>query len=573
MIQKAKGLLTQMYSIIREHFFNHFCDESLPKIKPFLGTPRKLKNEITTKEVTQSINHMSNNRAAGHDRVSVEMIKYAPSQIHTEISKILNNVFECHTEIIEINKGILVPLPKPKKTKGPVTHLRPINLLTVIRKILSNIALNRMKPKIDNHISQSQSAYRTGRSTTDIIWAHRWIIAKTQIVKIKVFITGIDMSSAFDTIHRDKLLKIVETFLDDDEIRIIRVLLSNTILQIKTTNGVKCEPFISTVGSPQGDGISGMLFNIYFESALRKIRAKLVTTNLGIEHNYYLRPNDHDLPNEMVYADDADFLTENECRKNLLENIVTDTLAEDNLNVNDTKTENTEIQRGDRNTEMWRHVRKLGSLLGDVEDIANRKQLAIVAMKDMNKIWLRRKKVSEQRRLKLYKSIVKPVLTYNSSTWGLRKSDEKALDSFHRQQLRRVLKIKFPHRISCAKLYKRCKEIPITLEILKARWRIFGHTLRLHKDTLARKAMSYHFDSHNLPRFRGGPRETIVRTLNRDIKRAKNIDNNFPLNELKTKNELVNAQSVAEDRETWRKITKTIFDVAQAENPFMASTR
>ena len=33
-------------------------------------------------------------------------------------------------------------------------------------------------------------------------------------------------------------------------------------------NGVKTENFQSNIGSPQGDGISGILFNIYLEDTI-----------------------------------------------------------------------------------------------------------------------------------------------------------------------------------------------------------------------------------------------------------------------------------------------------------------
>ena len=527
-------------------------------------------------EVSQSAKSMSNNRAT-EDQVSVELLKYAPISVHQEIAQVMKRIFETHdvSEVEIINTCELTPCPKPKKPKGPVTNLRPINLLTTIRKILSNITLRRINSKVDQFVSHRQAAYRSGRSTTDIIWAYKWIIAKTKVAKIRVYITGIDMSSAFDTIEREKLLNILDTFLDEDESRIIRVLLSKTTIRIRTPEGVQSNPFVSNIGSPQGDGISGTLFNIYFENALRKIRTELSSTYVDIEHSYSSQPCDYHLPDEMEYADDADFLTEHESRKTLLTNTVTETLETENLHVKESKTENTVIERqASRNVELWRHVKKLGSLLGDdPEDIANRKILAIIAMKDVNKIWVRNKKVQEKRRIKLYKSIVKSVMLYNSSTWALRKSDEKALDSFHQQQLRRVLNIKYPHRISCSKLYKRCNELSLSLEILKSRWRMLGHCLRLHHDTPARKAMLYYFDTNGLKKFVGGPRETIVRTLNRDIKLTKIFFPEFPLKELKTRSNLLTAQSVALDRESWKELTDIVFSVAQAENPYKVSTR
>ena len=93
--------------------------------------------------------------------------------------------------------------------------------------------MNRTEDKISNFLSQSQRAYRKCSSTTDVIWAHRWIIAKTQEQDFTVHITGIDMSSAFDTIHRSKIIQIAEEILYNDEVRILRLLLGDTTLEVK----------------------------------------------------------------------------------------------------------------------------------------------------------------------------------------------------------------------------------------------------------------------------------------------------------------------------------------------------
>ena len=66
-----------------------------------------------------------------------------------------------------------------------MTNLKPVILLSVIRKILSNIVSARIKPNVDEYLFLSQSAYCEKRSTGDIIWAYRWIIAKAQKPKEK----------------------------------------------------------------------------------------------------------------------------------------------------------------------------------------------------------------------------------------------------------------------------------------------------------------------------------------------------------------------------------------------------
>ena len=55
----------------------------------------------------------------------------------------------------------------------------------------------------------------------------------------------------------------------------------------------------ANIGSPQGDGLSGVLFNIYFENSLRKLREELdkISPELPTVMNY------QNPPNELKYAD------------------------------------------------------------------------------------------------------------------------------------------------------------------------------------------------------------------------------------------------------------------------------
>ena len=374
------------------------------------------------------------------------------------------------------------------------------------------------------------------------------------------------MTAAFDTIKLAELLEILKTFIHDDEVRMIQLLLSNTTLDIKM-NGVETKKFESNIGSPQGDGVSGVLFNIYLENTLRELRGKLDPHDIYVEHSYAEVPESIQksmLPEEMIYADDSDFATVQESKKDAVIREAPGTFEAENLLVNEEKIEETEIERGDRNTEMWRHVKKLGSLLGDSEDIARRKQLAIAGMNDLSKIWLRRDHIHESVRLELYNALVKPILTYNCGTWGLTQKDEESLNSFHRQQLRYLIGKRWPHHISNANLYKRCDTFPLSLFILRARWRLFGHILRGDPRMPANRAMLFYFEPTEAAGFRGRPRITIVTTLDSDIRRTRAETETFPFSELKSMNDLYLIRKVAMDRKKWKDIVEDIYRVAEA---------
>ncbi|KAE8897030.1 hypothetical protein PF003_g18862 [Phytophthora fragariae] len=69
------------------------------------------------------------------------------------------------------------------------------------------------------------------------------------------------------------------------------------------------------------------------------------------------------------------------------------------------------------------------------------------------------------------------------------------LESFYRRQLRQVLGIRHPRRISNAALYKRCNGRPLRYRITKARWVLFGQVPRGSDRDPAFMQMARYFDS------------------------------------------------------------------------------
>ena len=549
-----------MYKIINNHFKNHFHKENIPAVARFDGPPRPLNRPLTTNEITKTTSNMKNNKAT-FDTIPVEFVKYAPTCIHGEVARVLNNVFEKH-EDIHLGEGVLIPLQKPKpKTIGPVKNLRPITLLATIRKILSRATTTRVAPKTNEYLSKSQSAYRLGRSTGDITWSYRWILAKVQEVEIKIYIIGIDMSSAFDTIDRQKLVDIVESFLDEDEARIVRRLLSNTTIEVRV-KGAETTPFISNIGSPQGGSISGPLFEIYFENSLREVRSEIVK----YEESQNIQKNETSLPDEMIYADDCDFLTMEVTTKQYVNENTDEILLQHNLLVNTDKTENTTLVRhvgkDSIEKEDWRKVKKLGSLLGDREDIARRKQLATSSLQKLSEIWRRNRRLKIRKKVQLYNALVRTILLYNCGTWGMSQTDEDKMNSFHRKQLRHVLNIHYPYKITSKQLYKVTNTHPITPDITKSRWKLFGHTLRMDKDTPARRAMKFYFEERTEKKYRGRKRTTIVSTLNRDRAITKKKYPTFDLPLLQSELDLHNMRVKAKDKRNWKKRVELVFKAA-----------
>ena len=179
------------------------------------------------------ISKLNSGRACGHDDLPADLLKSTADLIAPAIAAIFNDALE-HHESLDIGKGVL---QKPGKPVGPLTSVRPIVLLSALRKTLSLVVLSRIATKVDNLLSPSQSGFRRGRSTADVVFGYRWLCAKAQRQRVTIECLCIDLSRAFDTIRRDKLLEVLQSFLNEPELRMIRFLLADTSIEPRLSTG------------------------------------------------------------------------------------------------------------------------------------------------------------------------------------------------------------------------------------------------------------------------------------------------------------------------------------------------
>ena len=68
-------------------------------------------------------------------------------------------------------------------------------------------------------------------------------------------------------------------------------------------------------------------------------------------------------------------------------------------------------------------------------------------------------------------------------------TETNELEALRRKQLRAVLAIHYPERISNDDLYQRTKSEPLGHEIFNPRWRMLGHILGMGNKVPAKKSM------------------------------------------------------------------------------------
>lgn len=249
-------------------------------------------------------------------------------------------------------------------------------------------------------------------------------------------------------------------------------------------------------GLRQGDALACVLFNIALEKA---IRDSGVTTRGTID----TRSN-----SVLGYADDIDII--GRTAVDTKQAFVSLERAAERmvLKVNEGKTKfmaisSSQSQRNrvgqnfsvdDYNFEVVHDFTYLGSRVNDKnemsEEIKHRLTVANRCYYGLQKQFSSRL-LSRRTKIKLYKTLVKPVLLYGSETWTLTKRDETLLECFERKVLRKIYgavrenhgwRRRYNHEL--AALYN---DVGIARGVKINRLRWAGHVQRQHEEMVAKR--------------------------------------------------------------------------------------
>jgi len=91
--------------------------------------------------------------------------------------------------------------------------------------------------------------------------------------------------------------------------------------------------------------------------------------------------------------------------------------------------------------------------------------------------------------------LVLSVLLYGCETWTILKTDEWTLEAFHMSCQRRILGIRWFHRVTSAEVTSQTEQEDLTGHICRRRVAVFGHVRRLLEETPGRMAMQLAVDT------------------------------------------------------------------------------
>ena len=347
----AKEILTQHYA----KKFAQISQQQMPEPKPI-----PMSEPFTWKEIYTASVKLNINKSPDNSGLQAERIEYATKHLHEDMANLLIEVAETGTYPQELIHGLIILIQKPGNKKSKFENTRSVILLSIFKKLLATCFIKRISDKIDSMITLSQAAYRKGRSTTEHVFAMKILCEKAMTsCDYSTHILLLVMTKALDTINREHLYKLLSNILDQDELNIMNILLKDVILQVKN-NKAKGPAFTTTLGIPQGDCLSAIVFTLYLSNTLsEKIPTHLHDHNYYSAHDMFITPIEHlhdhkycikqdknnitDHKIDQQYEDDIGFISNNKDIINKVMKNIASILKEKNLTMNGKKQSNIQL--------------------------------------------------------------------------------------------------------------------------------------------------------------------------------------------------------------------------------------
>uniref|UniRef100_T1DE06 Putative outcast ele5 orf1-h 1e-40-j 4 n=1 Tax=Psorophora albipes TaxID=869069 RepID=T1DE06_9DIPT len=219
---------------------------------------------INENDVILAIKSIKSN-AVGLDEIPLSFIKLLLPSILPAICYIFNLIITS-SKFPEAWKAAKVIPIKKKPNDVNLSNLRPISILSALSKVFERILQLQIRDHLENFdlLTQFQSGFRRGRSTTTAMLKVHDDIHSVVDKKGVAFLLLIDFSKAFDRVSHVKLLKkLSDQFLfSRSAVYLIQSYLSKRSQVVVANDRVSAQiPIIS--GVPQGSILGPLLFSLF----------------------------------------------------------------------------------------------------------------------------------------------------------------------------------------------------------------------------------------------------------------------------------------------------------------------
>ena len=431
---------------------------------------------IEVEEVREAMSGMKSNKAPG-----VDMLRAGDEECLIWMSDLLKAVWDKEKIPEGWRKSLIVPIFKKKGDILECRNYRGIKLLEHGLRILERMLDKRIRKVVK--IDPKQFGFMPGKSTVDAIFIVRQLLEKRMEGNLAVFCGFVDLEKAYDRVPRDVLYWCLRRKgVSEKLVRMVMETYQDCKTAVSTIEGLSRE-FEIGVGLHQGSALSPLLFAVIIDVLSEHLRAE----NLW----------------ELLFADDLAIMADSE--EQLQERLLKwqECLEKYGLKMNATKTEtmvcskngeeqvNIRDMHGEELKQM-KSFKYLESLInnkgGCDKEVQARVSASWMKWREVKTV-LNDKRMPMRLKAKIYATMVRPVMTYGSECWGLKKKDERKLNTTEMRMLRMMLGVSLRDKLKNEEVRRRTTvttSVVTIVERSKLRW--YGHLLRKNEEEVVRQA-------------------------------------------------------------------------------------
>lgn len=403
--------------------YKHSNDTSVNAIvKNFKKENPDSVNAILTSfsELNYLVSSLKSSKSPGFDNVPNLLLKKLPAKALNLLVLIFNSCIKLNYFPKKFKTAKVIAIHKPGKPKNNPSSYRPISLLSNLGKLFEKIVHTRLYEYVSDNsiISHAQFGFRKEHSTTHQINRIKNKIITNRRNKRSTGMILLDIEKAFDTVwHNGLLYKLIAANIPKYLCKIIADFIENRMFTVCVNNETSSAKTITT-GLPQGSVLSPLLYSIYTSDF--RVPAYMETA---------------------YYADDTALITSSKLTSALLKKMEKGLLACNKyfqkwkIKINPNKTQaivfpfNKSPKRiprrqlffGNDNINVNNDVKYLGVYLDKKlifkKHIDETCQKAIKIFKALWPLLNRRSHLSFKNKNLLFKSVIRPTLTYACPIW------------------------------------------------------------------------------------------------------------------------------------------------------------
>ena len=394
-------------------------------------------------------------------------------------------------------RGIIVPVPK-KGNINDINNYRGITLTSIFSKIFSILLDNRLRKwsEENNLLSDLQYGFRKNRSTIDCVFVLNSIINKLIIAeKRKLYCAFIDFRKAFDMVYRNGIwFKLLNSGVSSKMVNMLQSIYKSVKSCVKV-NGHLTDYFESYMGVKQGEPLSPLMFILFLNDISSAINDNHIDSLSLDEIQIFM----------LLFADDTVIFSYSKEGLQILLNNLHDYCTEWGISVNIDKTVVMVFKSGNRPTsvdlfygnDILKNVSSftyLGvTLTANGKFYQTQKALATQANKALFSLNSLFEKVSLNvtEKLKLFDTMILPVLTYGSEVWGFHAAPD--IERVHLKFMKRILGVR-PQTTNVA-IYGELGRVPLNV-IRKKRILKYWFKIIKSEGSLINKLFKYQIENN-----------------------------------------------------------------------------